>query len=245
MADSLDAPSRKQSTPGLTTVRKPRAMIFDDDDSIRSVLRRFLLMRDYEVLSCEDPTSVCAVNGKGRDFCDGGEACCDILITDINMPGANGIDLLEQQTRKGCKIDIQNKLVISGSHDSRCRERVQSLGYSLLSKPFRLEDLLVWLAGCEQRFDLNRPLSSRRREERYDGSREIAFSSAAGGEINDGVIVNMSASGLCIKVYTPLAQEQKIRIENSHFPPAWQTTVRWARKVAKEAFLAGVHCGPG
>lgn len=89
-------------------------------------MRQFLLMRGYEVLSCEDPTSVCAVSGNDRDFCGGGEACCDVLITDTNMPGANGIDLLEQQARKRCKLDTRNKLVISGSLDARGRERLRS-----------------------------------------------------------------------------------------------------------------------
>lgn len=244
LVDSRSAPLRK-STAGAKAARKPRAVVFDDDDSIRSLLRHFLLMRDYEVLSSEDPTSVCAVNGRGRDFCGGGEACCDILITDVNMPGANGIDLLEQQSRKGCKLAIRNKLVISGALEDGDRERLQPFGYALFLKPFTLRSLTAWLAGCEQRYDLSRPLSSRRREERFDGTREIAFAFNSGVDLNEGVIVNMSASGLCIKVRTPLELEHQLRIENSHFPSSRPAAVRWVRKTAKDAFLAGVHCGTG
>lgn len=233
-----------KSPSAVKTFRKPRAVVFDDDDSIRNVLRHYLLMRDYEVLSCDNPASVCVVNGKGRDFCGGEEACCDILITDINMPGANGIELLEQQTRKGCKLAVKNKLVISGSLEDGDMERAQMLGCSLLLKPFTLEALSRWLSACEQRFDLDQPLASRRHEERFEGAREIKLAIVATGDVQDGVIVNMSTSGLCLKIYTPLEKEQSIRVEGSHFPSTRQATVRWVFRIARGAFLTGVHCAP-
>lgn len=229
------------TTPQLAT-RKPRAIIFDDDSSIRDVLTRFFVMRKFEVLAFGDPAPVCAVGGKGVDMCQDSNACCDILITDINMPGADGVELLEQQELKGCRLDRRNKAVITGYPDEQNRRRVQSLGCSFFKKPFTLSVLSEWLAGCEQRLDLNRPLSTRRREDRFENCRAITFVDAAGDDPKNGVALNVSPAGLCLKVSTPLRREQTIRVQGSHFPSTREASVRWVRQIEKDAFLVGLHC---
>jgi len=44
-------------------MRKPRAIIFDDDIFILILLKDFFLMRGYEVLHLSGPTIVCPLYG--------------------------------------------------------------------------------------------------------------------------------------------------------------------------------------
>jgi CheY-like chemotaxis protein len=223
-------------------MRKPRAIVIDDDDFIRSALRRFFVMRGHEVLPFNGPAAICAVDGSGGDFCADGNACGDIFITDIHMPGVNGVELLECQARKGCRLNTRNKAVISGCIDPQSRKRVQRLGSSCFEKPFTLDEITAWVAGCEQRLDLNRPLATRRREERFGNCREVTFTSSAGGDVHSGATVNVSPSGLCLKLPAPLAQAQTLRVQGSHFPSCRPATVRWVSQIGTDVFLAGLHC---
>src|SRR5512137_1894701 len=144
-------------------MRKPRAIIFDDEIFVLNMLRDFFQMRGYEVLSFSDPTAICPLYGDGGDSCRNERPCSDVMITDFAMPGVNGVELLEFQARKGCKLDIRNKSVISGYIDDRNRQRVHDLGCNFLQKPFTLYALTEWLGACEKRIDLSVPLSTRRK----------------------------------------------------------------------------------
>ena len=132
-------------------MRKPRALIFDDDVIIRDFLTRLLVKRGYECQSFGDPSLFCGLDGCSGRSCAGGRCCCDILITDIDMPVVNGLDFLELQQRRGCHLDIRNIAVMSGRLLNHNGERLQRLGCSFFMKPFNLTWLVEWLAQCENR----------------------------------------------------------------------------------------------
>ncbi len=223
-------------------MRKPRVIIFDDEVFILNMLKDFFLMRGYEVLSYNDPTSICPISGKGGDLCSTHVRCCDVMITDFCMPGVNGVDLLEYQSRKGCKLDIRNKAVISGFIDDQNRMRVLKLGCTFFQKPFNLHALMEWLAGCEQRTDLSQRVATRRKEQRFDSDREVVFRILESDDVYTGIAVNTSPTGLCLKVPTPLHREQTINLHSSPFHSCRNASVRWVTKIDSSAYLAGVHC---
>ena len=225
-------------------MRKPRAIVFDDDESVRSVLTRYLRARGYEVLAEACPAGLCATDGEGQDFCRGETPCCDVLITDIDMPGADGVALLEHQARKGCRVDARNKAVMSGLVDDHNRQRVQQLGCSVFELPDALAQLAEWLAGCESRQDLSRQLASRRRENRFVNHREITYTCSLSGQVREGVVQDVSPSGLCLRASVLLTPAQAITIDGSHFPCCQSASVRWSRQLGEGAFLAGVQCAP-
>jgi len=223
-------------------MRKPRVIIFDDEVFILNMLKDFFLMRGYDVLTYNDPTSICPIYGCGGDRCSSHDRCSDVMITDFNMPGVNGVELLEQQGRKGCKLDIRNKAVISGYIDDHHRARVQRLGCTFFQKPFNLHALMEWLAGCELRIDLNQKVATRRKERRYESDREVVFKVPDSNDVFTGIAVNTSPTGLCLKVPTPLHLEQIIDLHSSPFHSCSKASVRWITKIDKDAYLAGVHC---
>ena len=139
-------------------MRKPRVIIFDDDVVIVKMLENFFMARGYEVSSYTEPV-ICPLYEKSADSCIKQEPCADVIITDFKMPKMNGLELLQGQTRRGCKLDIRNKVIISGYLDDQGLQKIRDLGCMFLQKPFTKSELSALLNECEKRFDLSQPLS--------------------------------------------------------------------------------------
>ena len=224
-------------------MRKPRAVIFDDEVFILNMLRDFFLMRGYEVLSYRDPTALCPLSGSQGDACAYETPCADIMITDFSMPGVNGVELFERQLRKGCRQEARTKAVISGFIDDRSLAIVRAMGSLFFSKPFTLFALSEWVSACEQRMDLSRPLATRRKEERFDSYREVTFRVPRTDQPLTGVAVNVSPSGLCLKAPASLLRrEDTISIDAGHFAACTRASVRWVRRIDGSSCLAGLSC---
>jgi CheY-like chemotaxis protein len=140
-------------------MRKPRAIVCDDDDVVLVVFRHILEAAGYEVLTSDTPVA-CAFYREHGDGCPQHNRCTDILVTDNAMPGMTGLELLEMQHRGGCKLTSKNKALITGSEDTALKERAAVLGSRLLPKPVPVATFLAWLQECERRFDLSEPLAS-------------------------------------------------------------------------------------
>jgi len=110
---------------------KFRALILEDDPSLRLMMQRILEQRGYEVVTYRDP-SLCPLY-HGNVCC---QACVDILITDNRMPNVTGLEFLESQHCKGC--NIKNVAVMSGAWE---------------------DEEIDWLDECEAKVDPSRVLS--------------------------------------------------------------------------------------
>jgi CheY-like chemotaxis protein len=140
--------------------RKIRVLIFEDEAAIRHLFVRLLSRRDYEILQYPNPTT-CPLNDQDACECSkDGNLCTDIILSDIKMPGLDGMSFIENQLKKGCAINPDNILVISGYWTSDLEETAKRLGVRRLRKPFHMDELYDNLDECEQNLDLNRPLVS-------------------------------------------------------------------------------------
>jgi len=140
-------------------MRKRRVIIFDDEPVVLLVLKNFFEDRGYEVLSYAEPT-VCPVYRSGTD-CANEAPCGDVLLTDYKMPGMNGVELIEAQVRKGCRLTPKNKALLTGFLDDGKSERLRRLGAAFFEKPVLFDELGRWLAECEGRMDLSCELGLR------------------------------------------------------------------------------------
>ena len=130
--------------------RKLRAIIYDDDPNIRRLIEQFLKRREYEVFTYQDP-SLCPLQHSHDCKCGERELCADIVITDIDMPNVSGIDFINCQASKGCKI--KNIAIISGSWSDANMKRAKDLGCAVFEKPFALSALADWIDKCEERIE--------------------------------------------------------------------------------------------
>mgnify|MGYP001812562086 CR=1 FL=1 len=77
---------------------KPRALVVDDDDGVRYTLRGILKRADLEVHE--------AASGEAALAALAGEATFHLVITDLRMPGMDGLEALARIKRRQPKIQV-------------------------------------------------------------------------------------------------------------------------------------------
>jgi FixJ family two-component response regulator len=105
--------------------------IIDDDQDVRSGLQNFLRSAGLEVQMFDRAESF--LNSPYRD-------ATDCLITDINMPGMDGLALQEELKRLGCAFPV---IIMTAFPTPEARERAARLGATaFLTKPLDPDQLL-------------------------------------------------------------------------------------------------------
>jgi DNA-binding response OmpR family regulator len=124
-----------------------RAVIFEDDALIRFALWKLFDDRGYEVLTFPEP-GMCPLHVVRECPCPANTSCADLIISDVNMSGTNGIDFLEGLIRKGCKQ--RHFALMSGAFSDADLVRAAHMGCALFSKPLEMDVLKTWVEAVEQ-----------------------------------------------------------------------------------------------
>lgn len=132
--------------------RIARVFIFDDQELIRHLAKDILEANGYEVYTFSYPFNceLCQ--------CADGNACADVIISDVNMPNTTGLEFIENQINTGCKIE--NIALMSGSWSESGLEKAKRLGCKVFHKPFDIKEMTKWLENCEKNTDSSRILAS-------------------------------------------------------------------------------------
>jgi CheY-like chemotaxis protein len=126
------------STP--TTARIPgRILVIDDDKSARLLLER--------VLSRAGHTVTLVDNGEqGLQLLQ--QNSYDLIITDKNLPGVDGLEVLRQARQSNPKLQA---IVITGFPTPETKTSARDLGvFSYVTKPFGILDILGTCDGAIQ-----------------------------------------------------------------------------------------------
>lgn len=119
------------------------ALLFEDNPLCRDLITEILREKDFKVTSFTSPTHY--LSDKANCCCCSDEACADALITDNQMPGMTGLELLQSVKNRGCKLPNHRKAIISGSwSDEEYRQALQ-LGCKIFQKPVSIEEIHQWL----------------------------------------------------------------------------------------------------
>ena len=122
-----------------------RILIVDDNREIRTILEEYLKEEGY----------------LAEGACDGKEALAkydqkpyDLIITDLNMPGMSGIELIKEISREENTTEF---IIITGyaSLDSAI-EAVKAGAFDYLVKPFRIEELKVVIKNVKDKIALKK-----------------------------------------------------------------------------------------
>jgi two-component system response regulator PilR (NtrC family) len=116
-------------------------LVVDDERSMREMLEIFLGREGYEVTSCASvPDALKALSG---------EVSFDLVITDINMPGQTGLDLLREI--RDASLDIPVIMITAyGSPDSAV-EAMKLGAVDYITKPFRIEEIKARITAAVER----------------------------------------------------------------------------------------------
>ncbi len=110
-----------------------RVLVAEDDAAMRDLLLLVLRERGYAVDCVSSGTQMISVLSQRRP--DGSLAeTFDLIVTDVRMPGASGLDAIDQLRRAGGMTPVI--AVTAFPHDST-RNRAQRLEIRLLAKPLR------------------------------------------------------------------------------------------------------------
>jgi putative two-component system response regulator len=119
------------------TVKK-QILVVDDDQCILDALRRALH-------DCNDDWSLTFVRQPELAWERLLDSAYDAVVTDINMPGLNGMDLLER-IRKNEKTKTVPVVLLTGLNERGLKEKALDLGaVDLMNKPIEAEQLIARL----------------------------------------------------------------------------------------------------
>jgi response regulator RpfG family c-di-GMP phosphodiesterase len=152
-------------------MRKPRVIIYDDEIKILGFLTDYFTLRGYEVLAFNEPMH-CPVYEE-HDRCANHHPCSDIIITDLNMPKMNGIEMLQNQSQRGCRVAAKSRAFMSGFLDNESVDRIKELGGIFFQKPIAFNELSDWLDERERNLDLSQPLGIKRSTEHHECHEEV------------------------------------------------------------------------
>src|SRR5450432_1603842 len=115
-----------------------RVLVAEDDPAMRDVLETVLRERGYQV----------ATVGSGSELADAlgrvGRAQpaerFDLILSDVRMPGASGLDVIDRLREGG---DTTPVVIVTAFPQRDVVERARGLEVRLLAKPFDLETLRV------------------------------------------------------------------------------------------------------
>lgn len=129
----------------MTTSPDTHILIVDDDERIRTLLRRFLQKSGYFVTQARDA-------GQARRLLQGLEF--DLIVLDVMMPGEDGISLT-RDLRKSIDTPIL-LLTARGETDDRI-QGLESGADDYLPKPFEPRELLLRIAAILRRMPAVEP----------------------------------------------------------------------------------------
>jgi two-component system, cell cycle response regulator CpdR len=108
----------------------PRILLAEDDDSLRGFLARALERAGYEVVACADGEEAAAVLDQEWD----------LLLTDIVMPGMDGIEVARQAA--ALHPDLRIMFITGFAAVALTAGEQAPPGAKVLSKPIHLREIV-------------------------------------------------------------------------------------------------------
>ncbi|MGE5816118.1 MAG: response regulator [Acidobacteriota bacterium] len=134
------APATTSASPtpksiSATANARPRVLVADDEASIRELLSKTLALADYDVDVAQDGRSALE-RLRTTQY--------DLLITDLKMPGVDGLSVIREARRYRPELPI---IIITGFSTEASAIEALNLGVSgYLTKPFRVPKVLATAA---------------------------------------------------------------------------------------------------
>lgn len=105
-----------------------KILVVDDEKLVRWTIETFLKSWGYEVYSAGDPKEALEIFSK---------SAIELVITDLKMPGMNGIELAREIKSKNPKVKI---ILVTGYNTPQVEREAKEVGIShALSKPIKAE----------------------------------------------------------------------------------------------------------
>jgi two-component system response regulator PilR (NtrC family) len=111
---------------------KARILVVDDERSMREFLEIFFRSEGYEVATAEDLQSA-LLHVEGNDF--------DVVVTDIQMPGGSGIELLHAIGETSPEAVVIMMTAFASTETAIAA--IKDGAYDYITKPFKVEEVRI------------------------------------------------------------------------------------------------------
>lgn len=132
-----------------------KVVMIDDDSTMVQLFKTMLKRSNYSNVEVVTDLSMCPLLQTNQCECTSEQSCADAVIVDIMMPGMNGIEFLELQKARGCKIPEQNRALMTAGAKLNYKRAAQKLGCHIFFKPFKLTEIEQWLDESRMRAKSN------------------------------------------------------------------------------------------
>ncbi len=107
-------------------------LVVDDEPNYRIILEELLEDEGFEVLTASDGYNALEIAG---------ETDIDLIVTDMQMPGMNGVELLAEAKKRW--PDIPVIMVTAFGEVDKAVSAMQAGAFNFLSKPFKNDELIA------------------------------------------------------------------------------------------------------
>lgn len=114
--------------------KKAKILIVDDDSDIQELIASFFRVRNYDVIAYDDAL-------KALEDLTQGKVQCDVIITDLMLPGISGIEFTQRMKALGNTIPII--LITANKKVENAVEAIGAGAYDFVVKPLHFPQLLV------------------------------------------------------------------------------------------------------
>lgn len=104
----------------------PRILVVEDEAHIQRILSLWLQRHGYDILEAADGAAALEVLDRET---------VDLIISDMNMPGMNGFQLV-QAARNERHLDVPIMLLTARCDQDQLAEKMEPYGVRLYPKPF-------------------------------------------------------------------------------------------------------------
>ena len=110
-------------------------LVVDDSNSMRAVIKKIVTLSGFQMDNCLEA-------GNGRQALEllAGH-WVDVIISDINMPEVNGLELLEQLSKNETLREIPVIMITTEGSDQRMKEAFSRGAKGFIKKPFLPEEI--------------------------------------------------------------------------------------------------------
>ena len=112
-------------------VRRGRALIVEDVESLRQLASIFLNRQGFETVSVD----------RGEVAIEAARHDIDLVVLDIGLPGMGGLEVCRRLRADPVTADVPIILVTGRKHPEDLRDSIKAGATAVLAKPFSEEDL--------------------------------------------------------------------------------------------------------
>jgi PAS domain S-box-containing protein len=153
-----------------------KVLVVDDDEAIRSILKKALIKKGYQVFEAANSEECCNILKREN---------IDLTLLDIMLPGSSGIDILKK-ARKIAPDTVNITITAYGSLESAIKA-IEHGASGYILKPFRIKDLIIAVEKAlkEKELEFRLKKSEEKYRDLYDNAPDMYHSLDKNGIIID------------------------------------------------------------